>query len=203
MMFALPPGVISPVIETNFGYHIIRVDKVQPSEVKARHILIIPTLDSTDERRARALADSVATVWRAGARYDSLSPRFHDPDEVKAFNDPFPRAELPGAYIEALKNLKVNDISAPFAIENQRRGTRKFVVFQLLSTAEEGMYSVGEVRERIRDQLIQERSMRRFIDNLRAESFVMRNPIPSLPQAAEPDPAAAPADPAALPPKKP
>ena len=110
---------------------------------------------------------------------------------------------MPGAYIEALKNLKVNDISAPFAIENQRRGTRKFVVFQLLSTAEEGMYSVGEVRERIRDQLIQERSMRRFIDNLRAESFVMRNPIPSLPQAAEPDPAAAPADPAALPPKKP
>ena len=203
MMFALPPGVISPVIETNFGYHIIRVDKVQPSEVKARHILIIPTLDSTDERRARALADSVATVWRAGARYDSLSPRFHDPDEVKAFNDPFPRAELPGAYIEALKNLKVNDISAPFAIENQRRGTRKFVVFQLLSTAEEGMYSVGEVRERIRDQLIQERSMRRFIDNLRAESFVMRNPIPSLPQAAEPDPAAAPADPAAALPKKP
>ncbi len=191
MMFALPPGVVSPVVETTFGFHLIRVDKVQPAEVKARHILITPALDSTDERRAFTLADSVAKAWRSGSRYDSLSARFHDPDEVRAFNDPFPRSELPGAYVQALNGLKPNEISAPFAIENQRRGTKKFVVFQLLTTQEEGLYSVGEVRERIRAQLVEERSMRRFIDRLRAGTFVLRHPIPALPAkvaAEEPPP---------------
>jgi peptidyl-prolyl cis-trans isomerase SurA len=171
-------------VETTFGFHIIRVDKVQPAEVKARHILIIPSLDSADERRANQLADSIANAWRTGTRYDSLSAKFHDPDEIRAFNDPFPRSELPPPYLKALENLKVNEISAPFAIENARRGTKKFVVFQLLSTQEEGLYSVGEVRERIRAQLVEERSMRRFIDGLRAGTFVLRNPIPELPAAA-------------------
>jgi peptidyl-prolyl cis-trans isomerase SurA len=181
MMFALPPGAISPVVETVFGFHIIKVEKVQPAEVKARHILIIPRVDSTDETRARLLADSIGAAWRGGSRYDSLSTRFHDPDEVKAFNDPFPKSELPGAYAQAINGMQVNQISSAFQIENQRRGTKKFVVLQLLSSQDEGEYSVGELRERIRSQLVQERSMRRFIDGLRRGTFVHKAELPPFP----------------------
>ena len=62
-MFAQRPGSMSAVVETVHGFHIIRVDRVQPGEVKSRHILIRPEIDSADVERARVEADSVAKLW--------------------------------------------------------------------------------------------------------------------------------------------
>ena len=78
-MFSLRPGELSPIVHTSFGYHIIRVDRVQPSEVKARHILIAPVIDSTDVHVALLRADSVADKWRKGVPFDSLVAKYHDP----------------------------------------------------------------------------------------------------------------------------
>ncbi|HEY8174763.1 MAG TPA: peptidylprolyl isomerase [Gemmatimonadaceae bacterium] len=171
-MFGLRPGDLSPVVETVHGFHIIRVDRVQPGEVKARHILVRPAIDSTDEARARAEADSVAQQWKAGAPFDSLARKHHDyaSGEETSILTPMTRDSMPASYQTAFRGKKTGDVVA-FPIAGVA-GHPKFVVAQLATVDQGGEYKLSDLRERVRQQLVEEGSIRRFLDSLRKETYV-------------------------------
>jgi len=170
-----PPGQITPVFETPYGYHIVRVDRAQPGEVKARQILIVPKIDSADFQRAAKLADSVAALWRAGTPFDSLAKKYHDyaGKEETSLLTPWPRDSLPQTYQAGFRDKKAGDIvSFQITGSAQRPDVPKYVVSQLVTVDEGGERTLPEMREAVRSELAQRGGVRRYIDQLKKHTFV-------------------------------
>jgi len=64
MAFKLKAGEISPVFETDFGFHFLQVIERRGEQVHVRHILIIPAVTQESLDRAKAKADSIYTLMQ-------------------------------------------------------------------------------------------------------------------------------------------
>ena len=186
---ALQPGQVSPVFQTPYGFHIVRVDRVQVGEVKARQILIVPKIDSADIARTKALADSVAKLWKSGTPFDTLAKKYHDyaGKEETSLLTPFVRDSLPETYQKAFLLRKPNDI-VTFQIPGsaQRPDIPKFVVAQLLTVDEAGERTLPEMKAAVRNELAQRGGVRRYVDTLRKQTYVSVR-LDTLATAAKPD----------------
>lgn len=130
---ALKPGVVSQIVETPDGFHLIEVLEKKGDMFNARHILLKPEYTAEDRNNAFHVLDSLKTELKNEAVTFELAARFYSEDPSTRTNggqmaDPntgssyFEIDQLKPQDYAAINGLNVGEISEPVeSLDNEGR----------------------------------------------------------------------------------
>ena len=131
---SLKIGVVSQIVETPDGFHIIEVLEKKGDMFDARHILMKPEYTSVDREKGFKMLDSLRVELQNEAVTFDMAARFYSEDPATRTNggqmsDPnsgssyFEIDQLKPQDYAAIKNLEVGQISNPVeSLDNEGRG---------------------------------------------------------------------------------
>lgn len=140
---SLRPGVISQIVETPDGFHLIEIIEKKGDMFNARHILIKPQYTAEDQQKAFKTLDSLRTEINNEAVSFQLAARFYSQDPATRTNggqmaDPYTGSsyfqidELKPQDYRAIKDLKEGEISEPVeSLDNEGRGNTVYKIIRV------------------------------------------------------------------------
>lgn len=166
-VFALRPGVVSDPVETQFGVHLILVERVRGGERRVRHILFIPTITEDDVEANLVRAEEAKRLVDAGESLDSL-PGISADTLVIPTNR---LAEISNFYARAMANAKTGDVFGPLPVDDAQKADVMGVV-KVIQVREGGVASLADMRAQI-EPTVQEAKLVEFVvSDLRARTYI-------------------------------
>jgi peptidyl-prolyl cis-trans isomerase SurA len=193
MAFKLKPGEISPVFETDFGFHFLQVIERRGEQVHVRHILIQPVITQASLDRSKAKADSVydqlmhnktIDFSSAAAFYsDNKDTKYNggmllNADNVEARSTYIPTDKLDPQIALTTDTMKVGTISKPQLFTGQD-GKKSYKILYLKSTTNAHKANLEQDYPKIKEYATNDkinRTLSEWFQKRRKETFIKVDP---------------------------
>lgn len=169
--FSMRDGQVSDIVQTEFGYHIIKIERSRAGEKRGRHILVIPEMTETDIQRTRDTASVVLGRVKAGEPMEILFSQYSDEEAPDTLRVPFDQIDqLPPGYGVIATGVG-NEVIGPIEYETPR-GEIRLAVVKVEEVREAGAYTFEDLRGQVAAQLQEQRQYARILEELRAKTHI-------------------------------
>ena len=169
--FSMMDGQVSDIVETEFGYHIIKIERSRGGEKRGRHILVMPEMTEADIQTARYTASMVLEQVKNGEPMEILFARYSDAQAPDTIPVPFDQIdELPPGY-GVIATAVANEVLGPIEYQTAR-GDVRIAVVKVEEVREAGAYTFEDLRGQVAAQLQEQRQYARILEELRAKTHI-------------------------------
>ncbi|MGC6479807.1 MAG: peptidylprolyl isomerase [Flavobacteriaceae bacterium] len=170
MAFRLEEGEISEPFRTDFGWHILMVDKIRGQEIDVRHILLIPKVDASQLTAAKEKLTTIRQrIMDEEISFEEAAREFSDEKETR-FNggvliNPttgdthFELTKMDPVLYSQVRNLKDNEITVPI-LDQDENGGQKYKILKVSNRFEEHLADFSKDYVKIKELALKDKQLR-------------------------------------------
>ncbi|WP_236980863.1 peptidylprolyl isomerase [Membranihabitans maritimus] len=189
--FNLENGEISDIVESEFGFHLIRLLERRGNRIHVEHILIKPEITEADVEKASAKLDSIRTLilrdsvpWEIAVRKfgSDKTQSFHNGGRMtnpKTGNTFFETPDVETDVFFAIDTLDVGGVTRPIEQYDQYSRSYSLRIIKLFSRSKPHTANLGEDYDKIKTAAVQQRQqmyLDQWLDGKITETFIEINP---------------------------
>jgi peptidyl-prolyl cis-trans isomerase SurA len=168
--FSMQEGQISEPFKTDFGWHIIMVDRIRGQELDVRHILLTPKVsqkqlddskDLLDTLRTRILDKEISFADAAFQFSSESETRFNGGVIINpATGDKrFELTKMDPVLYNQIRDLKDDEISVPL-LDEDRSGLKKYKILKVTNRFEEHLADYSKDFVKIKELALKEKQIK-------------------------------------------